>query len=58
MTPSVVRTSWTQCAQGLPGAVIRDEGTRGLSAAVQDWLDERYEPSGIGDVWLRRARQR
>ncbi len=37
-----------------PGAVIRDDGTRGLSAEVQTYLDEHYEATGVGDVWLRK----
>jgi len=37
-----------------PAAVIRDAGTRGLGEGVQAFIDARYEPSGVGDVWLAR----
>ena len=37
-----------------PAAVVRDAGTRGLSAEVQAFIDERYEPAGVGDLWLAR----
>lgn len=38
-----------------PAAAVRDEGTRGLGGGVQAWLDEHFEPAGVGDVWLRTA---
>lgn len=36
-----------------PGAAVRDAATRSLSEDVQSYLDEHYEWSGVGDVWLR-----
>lgn len=38
-----------------PRVVVRDAGTRALSAEVNRFIDERYAPSGVGDLWLLRA---
>ena len=38
-----------------PAAAVRDEATRALGAGVQRLLDEQFEPSGVGDIWLRRV---
>jgi hypothetical protein len=40
-------------ARSNPKAVIRDAGTRGLRLEVQAYLDARYRPTGVGDIWLR-----
>ncbi|MEM8712704.1 MAG: hypothetical protein AAGG01_17270, partial [Planctomycetota bacterium] len=41
-----------------PAAVIRDPATRGLGPEVQRYLDEHYEPTGIGDIWAARPESR
>ncbi len=39
-----------------PGAAIRDSATRALGPDVQHFLDAHFEPTGVGDVWLRKDR--
>jgi len=38
-----------------PRVVVRDAGTRALSAEVNRFIDGRYAPTGVGDLWLRRV---
>ena len=36
-----------------PELVIYDQGVRSLSAAVNSFVTNRYEATGVGDIWLR-----
>jgi hypothetical protein len=36
-----------------PELVIYDQGVRSLSDAVNGFITNRYEATGVGDIWLR-----